>query len=98
MNASRDRSYYQTIDRAMRAYLFVAGHALVRGRRAASSLYLGQQSIIADELAQHLEMSKNNAQRYVRHALDLLGFGEADHSVNESRCPAPRRGTDGRFA
>jgi hypothetical protein len=83
--------------RAMRAYAHVAGHPLVRARMQARSLYLGQQTQIAEEVADKLAMSKNNSQRMVRYALDLLGFGDADHTLNESRAPAPRRDAYGRF-
>jgi hypothetical protein len=79
----------------MRAYAFVSEHALVRARVKQRSLYLGQQTQIAEQLAARLEISKCNAQRIVRIALDLLGFGDCDRSVNEGKSPGPRsaRGT-----
>lgn len=74
----------------MRAYAYVEAHPMVRARRNERSLFLGQQTQIAEALAVRLGITRDQGNRLTRMALDILGFGEAGHSRNESRSPGPR--------
>lgn len=62
--------------RAMRAYVIVSTHRLVRQAGEARQLLIGEQRAIAVDVAVRLDVSRSTAYRLVREALDVMGFGE----------------------